>query len=1403
MSDLPRTVRIFISSPGDVKDERERACGMIHRLRRRYAKRLDLQTLLWEDFCLSAAQSFQRGIDQVIESILADNGLHIAIFILWSRLGSPTEPLEVDAGLRAYRSGTEREWDLMHRARSRCQRDGSPPRPEILVYTRKDEPAFDERLRGMSTRDKDDLVQQKKLVEQFIHEQFRDTESGVNLRAHQTFDQPTTFAHRLRTHLTSLLDAMAGGNQGEPAWSIDDHGPPFRGLEVFEFHHAPIFFGREDEIVAIRARLREQACRGCAFVLISGPSGSGKSSLARAGVLPDVCQDELDADLHRWRWLAVKPSQLGEDLTRGLVESLCLSSHALPELREWAAELAELDPRESSSLQDWKTLFCTRVRDALKKAGANGGTTRLIVLLDQLEELFSDTAIASIHRERLFETLEMLARSGFVWVLATVRSDFYQHCQTLPSLMRMKEGAGWFDLLPPPPDALSRVITEPAFQAGLRFERRDDLCLSDTILREATEHKELLPLVEHLLLELCERRSEDGTLTFAEFQRLGGVEGALRQRCEETFAGLSPAVQAALEAVLAGLVTLSGDGQETFVRRTVPLATFAGDERALINAMVNARLLTTALGADNSSVISVAHEALLRVWPRAVQLIESKRQHLRLRARVEQSQQNWEHRGRIDALLLPSGPPLDEARQLLLEAPQLVYASVRHYIENSMHFHDQQSRLIRTEILVHSLLTAEPSQLPELLRQLDVNPDLAATLLAPQLSGNPQTLAEKRARLHARLAVVSSDRSLVEPLVEELLTARVPYIMPIRWRLRSHAGQLRHEFERVFRDKSLETQRRFRAAVALADLAGDDEPLADDDRAAHDRTAHAVRVDERPENPPLLAPTFWSEPDIRYVAGQLVSSNAEFQPLLRDALRPLAWRLLPELERIFADGQASEAQRLGAANALADYAASDTPRLAELLTLATTEQFDVLYPLVAAAATPATVELLARIAATPPDDDLGSRPRILFGQRRAGAAVTLLRLGERETVMPVFQVTDDPEGLTQFIFRCRSRGVGAEALLDCLRLASSERHRFPEDARYALLLALGEYRREEVSELLRDQWLRTLADWYASDPSSSVHGAAGWLLRQWGEAEAVRKVDQTAIAYSPHREWFTLAISVQPTGSSGSSEPKTFYYTFIVFPPGTFQIGSIADEPERDKDEIRHTVTLTRSFALLDRQITFEELIVFSEQYAGFMADREAQLTDVGFGPDWYDAVGFCRWLSTQAGFAESDQPYGEANPSLPADRPIDARRPGFRLPLEAEWEVATRAGARTAYGFGGDEGVLTRFGWFLSNSGRRVHPPKQLCPGRRGLFDLHGNLFDWVHDWYARYDAEALVNPSGPQGGSDRVVRGGSWSSDAADCRTAYRPWNDPANRGIVLGFRLALSFVGVPAEPGQVKQT
>ena len=211
-----------------------------------------------------------------------------------------------------------------------------------------------------------------------------------------------------------------------------------------------------------------------------------------------------------------------------------------------------------------------------------------------------------------------------------------------------------------------------------------------------------------------------------------------------------------------------------------------------------------------------------------------------------------------------------------------------------------------------------------------------------------------------------------------------------------------------------------------------------------------------------------------------------------------------------------------------------------LLAVAAPEQYAVLYSIVAASCPPATIEDLAKIATAPPSvKELGSVERIAYGKRRAGAAVTLLRLGEREKVLPVLKVKDDPEALTQFIFRCRGHVESPwMRLLDCLQRVSRrfKKDRVSKNTRYALLLSVGEFSTRGDSRIASVAYsLKQLADWYRHDPSSGIHGATGWLLRQWGQAEVDRlgwitpwcRICLTVM-------WFTLAHY----GNANSTESR-------------------------------------------------------------------------------------------------------------------------------------------------------------------------------------------------------------------------------------------------------------------------
>jgi eukaryotic-like serine/threonine-protein kinase len=693
-----------------------------------------------------------------------------------------------------------------------------------------------------------------------------------------------------------------------------------------------------------------------------------------------------------------------------------------------------------------------------------------------------------------------------------------------------------------------------------------------------------------------------------------------------------------------------------------------------------------------------------------------------------------------------------------------------------------QQETTRIKGLVDTLLRAEPAQVPMIAKELESNPEVATSLLSPVISLSAKTVEEKRSQLHARLAMVSRDMSLVEPLLEELFTCKLTYIGPICRQLRPYAGELTEKLRTILKDDKVDANRRFRAATALADFAPESELAT------------------------------WTDTDLQFVTGQLLATNSEFQPLLRENLRPINKRLLPELEKIFSDSKSTDAQRLSAANAFVDYAAEDFPRLSRLITVATPEQYEILYPLISSARNNELTKGLLEFSRESPHDGLSASDRVALGKRRAGAAITLLRQGERETIFDALRFTSDPEALSQFVARCQGRGVTAVELIECLDLCDAGRIKATGKARktedrvlFGLLLALGEYSYDELPESMKPKLTERLVNWYATDPSSTVHGATGWLLRRWNKEAEVTRINETPIPYDPTgaRDWYVMKINVGgslPGEEQSNAESKAVYFTMIVFPAGEYTIGSPESEPERQGDETQHRIRLSRPIAVSDHELTWRNFdpidqgktrLAWQKQFG-----RTLEATDPAFGVNWSEAIGYCRWLSTKSGIQESNQCY-ENPENLTKDdegnvnyETLDLNGRGFRLPTESELEVICRGEIQTAYSFGNDDGLLRDYGWYLDNSNKWSHPVGNLRPSIRGLFDLHGNMFEWCHDQYADYVVDLVEeDPLGPLLGSDRVRRGGGWLSEAAICRSAYRSTLVPSIRTSSMGIRLVLN--------------
>jgi tetratricopeptide (TPR) repeat protein len=649
-----RKLTIFISSPGDVYEERMHCQRVLERLQGEFAGRAVLEPVFWEHEPLAATDTFQTQISRPSEA-------DVMVAILWSRLGTRLPRQFTRADGTRYESGTEFEFeDAVEGFRKRGK-------PHLLVY-RKTAKA------SVQLDDEDALMErisQKKKLDSFVDRWFHDTEEGTLKAAFHAFESASEFELILERHVRKIIERSLPETAGaqSSASAVWKKGSPYRGLQTFDFEHAPIFFGRTKAIGDVLDALRRQAADGRPFVLVLGMSGGGKSSLARAGVMPMLTQPGVIEGIAIWRRAIYRPSDVSGDLLLGLATAL---------LRDEGLQIPDTSPEEFADvLGQSPAAAVTLIKSALAKDAAEHARqepgrgqpeARLALLIDQMEEMFTQDWVTDEARHRFVECIDALARSGKVWIVATVRSDLYPRCAKLPQLVALKEGAGQYDLMPPTATEIGQMVRLPTRAAGLRFEEdpASNERLDDMLRDAAAIRPELLPLLQFTLQELYERRRDDGTLTLAAYRELGGVEGSLARRAESVFAGLPEAVRAALPKVLKKLIHVRREGQETIGRRRARQADFESEqERRLVDAFIDARLFVTELDEDQQAAVMVTHEALLWHWPRVQEWVEQNREYLRVHSRIHHASERWLAESRNPDLLLPRGKPLEEGRSLL------------------------------------------------------------------------------------------------------------------------------------------------------------------------------------------------------------------------------------------------------------------------------------------------------------------------------------------------------------------------------------------------------------------------------------------------------------------------------------------------------------------------------------------------------------------------------------------------------------------------------------------------------------------------------------------------------------------------------------------------------------------
>lgn len=263
------------------------------------------------------------------------------------------------------------------------------------------------------------------------------------------------------------------------------------------------------------------------------------------------------------------------------------------------------------------------------------------------------------------------------------------------------------------------------------------------------------------------------------------------------------------------------------------------------------------------------------------------------------------------------------------------------------------------------------------------------------------------------------------------------------------------------------------------------------------------------------------------------------------------------------------------------------------------------------------------------------------------------------------------------------------------------------------------------------------------------------------------RIEVSADDYERQTLWVTLQPGEDKTVdvklkrvAGGKTFTNSLGMKFVPIPAGTFVMGSPMDEKGRDNNEVQHRVTLTKGFYLQTTEVS-------QGQWNAVMGTNPSSFKNCGDDcpverVSWNDVQKFIWKLNLKEGGGK------------------------YRLPTEAEWEYACRAGSTKAYSFGNDQSQLSEYAWYDRNSGGKTHPVGLKRPNKWGLYDMHGNIWEWCKDRYNYYPPNAVTNPTGPYLGSSQVIRGGSWGGDPGDVRCADRYRDTPVIRYPSQGFRL-----------------
>jgi formylglycine-generating enzyme required for sulfatase activity len=494
-------------------------------------------------------------------------------------------------------------------------------------------------------------------------------------------------------------------------------------------------------------------------------------------------------------------------------------------------------------------------------------------------------------------------------------------------------------------------------------------------------------------------------------------------------------------------------------------------------------------------------------------------------------------------------------------------------------------------------------------------------------------------------------------------------------------------------------------------------------------------------------------PDVaRDIAAKSVTENPVVLGRWLEALRPVRKALLPPLAVFLEDEKRGDADRRISAEVFGTLAEGEAEAFA-----------------------PLEARLTVPVKPNTAPEEYASQVK-----RRANTGVALVLLG-RDRTWPLLQASPDPTLRSYLIEKLAPSGVDFQVLAERLEQETDS------SIRRALLLSLGQFPPERLAAIERERFLDKLSAWYEQDPDTGVHGAVEWLLRRWGQGEKLQVLDQRLRGAPPEKRHWRV---------NGQGQTMV-----LVSQPGAGKLGE-RSQPRvatGDPDEVKRQVKIDWNFAIASKEVTVAQFRRFRKEPVDVQHLSPTEDCPI-LMVSWYEAAAYCNWLSKQEGLNEKDWCYlpnekGEYAEGMKL-APDLLKRSGYRLPTEAEWEYACRAGTRTPWSCGATEELLLHYGWVSSNALGRAHPVGQLKPNELGLFDMHGNAWEWCQD--GRADLYFAQDQKGREEYKDdkisskygRASRGGAFYDESVDARSANRGAVPPVSRDLNVGFRPARTY-------------